>query len=60
VGRNDVLTPPVRSFFMKENLRDVEFTVIEDCGHLSNMEKHEEFNSAVERFLKHVEENLTK
>ncbi|MBK6877187.1 MAG: alpha/beta fold hydrolase [Ignavibacteria bacterium] len=60
VGRNDVLTPPVKSFFMKENLKEVEFTVIEECGHLSNMEKHEEFNSAVERFLKHVEENLTK
>ncbi len=57
VGRNDVITPPVRSFFMKENLANSEFAVIEDCGHLSNMEKPEEFNSAVERFLKHIIEN---
>lgn len=51
VGRQDVITPPVRSFFMKEKIPDCDFTVLEDCGHLPNLEKHEEFNADLERFL---------
>jgi pimeloyl-ACP methyl ester carboxylesterase len=54
-GKNDMITPVVRGFFIKESIRDCDFTVIDDCGHLPNMEKHEEFNSDLERFLRSVE-----
>lgn len=54
VGRNDVITPPTRSFFMKENLLNSDFTVHDDCGHLPNLERPEEFNADLERFLRTV------
>lgn len=51
VGRKDVLTPVVRSFYLKENLVNSEFKVIHEAGHLSNLEVPEEFNKSVEEFL---------
>jgi pimeloyl-ACP methyl ester carboxylesterase len=51
VGRNDILTPVTNSFFLKEGLVNSTFKVLEGSGHFSNMEKPEEFNSAVDEFL---------
>ncbi len=52
VGRQDVITTTVRMFFMRENIPNSSMTVIEECGHLPNIEKPEEFNSDLERFLR--------
>lgn len=51
VGKEDLLTPPIRSFYMKENMKNAEMKVIPDVGHFSNMEAPEEFNKTVEEFL---------
>lgn len=50
-GRKDTLTPVIHSFYMKENLPNAKFEVIQDAGHLSNLEKPEVFNDAVNKFL---------
>lgn len=51
VGKKDELTPVINSFYLKEGLKNSIFKVIEDAGHLSNLEKPDEFNKAVEEFL---------
>ena len=50
-GKLDAVTPPVRSFYMNENLKNSVLNIIPAAGHLSNMEAPEEFNKAVEKFL---------
>ncbi|MDQ3019729.1 MAG: alpha/beta hydrolase [Bacteroidota bacterium] len=56
VGKKDVLTPPVHSFYLKEKIKNSTFKVIEDAGHLSNMEKPEEFNIAIEEFFQNIKQ----
>lgn len=51
-GKEDIITPPVHSFYMRENMQRTELKVIKGSGHLSNMEVPEEFNKSVESFLK--------
>lgn len=53
-GKMDVVTPPVRSYYMNENLKNSVLTIIPSAGHLSNMEAPEEFNKAVEKFLQNI------
>jgi len=50
-GKLDMVTPPVRSFYMNENLKNSVLNIIPAAGHLSNMEAPEVFNNAVEKFL---------
>ncbi len=50
-GREDIPTPVIHSFYLKEELPDSRFKVIEKAGHLSNLEKPEEFNKSIEEFL---------
>ena len=50
-GKLDMVTPPVRSFYMNENLKNSVLNIIPAAGHLSNMEAPVEFNKAVEKFL---------
>lgn len=52
VGKNDTLTPVLNSFNLKEGLKNSEFKVIQNAGHLSNLEKPGEFNKLAEEFLK--------
>lgn len=52
VGKEDVLTPPIHSFYFRENMKRAELKVINGSGHLSNMEAPEEFNKSIESFLK--------
>lgn len=54
VGKKDVLTPAVHSFYMKEKIRNSVFKVIEQAGHLSNIEKPDEFNLAIEEFFQNL------
>jgi len=51
VGKEDALTPVIHSFYLKENLRNAKYHLIKNAGHISNMEKPEEFNKALEEFL---------
>lgn len=51
VGRKDIVTPVIHSFYLKENLRNASFKIIEEAGHLSNIENPGEFNISIEEFL---------
>jgi 3-oxoadipate enol-lactonase len=51
VGDEDTLTPPATSHEMARRIRGARLTVIEGAGHLSNLERPEDFNRAVLAFL---------
>ena len=51
VGDVDRLTPPSSATAMKHRLPDARVVVFEGAGHCTMLERHEEFNTAVERFL---------
>jgi 2-hydroxy-6-oxonona-2,4-dienedioate hydrolase len=50
-GKDDVITPPFVGEEFHKLLPDSELNVIEHCGHAPMMEKPEEFNHILERFL---------
>ena len=50
-GAQDPLTPPRVGEYMREKIPGARLEVIEDCGHLSNLERPEAFNRAVLAFL---------
>jgi len=47
VGEEDTLTPPAMSIAMVHRILGARMTVIENAGHLSNIEQPEAFNRAV-------------
>jgi len=51
VGDQDTLTPPVMSRELARRIPGARLTIIEDAGHLSNIEQPEAFNRAVLDFL---------
>ena len=51
VGRNDVLTPAVCSYNIKDSFIKSEMEFIENAGHLSNLENPASFNNHLKRFL---------
>ena len=53
VGDQDALTPPHFSQDMQRGIRGSELVVVENAGHMSNMEQPDHFNAAVARFLDH-------
>ncbi|MEO8666016.1 MAG: alpha/beta hydrolase [Ignavibacteria bacterium] len=53
-GRKDAVLKVTDSFFIKENIKNSVFKVIHDAGHLSNIEKPEEFNISMEDFLSNL------
>ena len=55
-GEYDDLTPPSIGEKMMLELPNARMGVLRDCGHLSNMEKPQEFNSILRKF---IELNLT-
>ena len=50
-GEHDRLTPPAIGKALHERIAGSEFAVIEDAGHLSNIERPESFNAALLAFL---------
>ncbi|MBE0615941.1 MAG: alpha/beta fold hydrolase [Burkholderiales bacterium] len=50
-GRQDALTPLARHEDMAAGIAGAHFEVIEDCGHLSTLEKPAEVNAALRRWL---------
>jgi pimeloyl-ACP methyl ester carboxylesterase len=53
VGEEDVITPPKLSEEMHRAIRSSELVVIQQAGHLSNLEQPDTFNAAMVRFLEH-------
>lgn len=54
VGREDVFTPVAKAEELKENLQNCKLVIIEDAGHMPNLEHPEEFNKVVLDFLDSV------
>ncbi len=50
-GKEDTVIPVSRSEYMHEMIKHSEFHFIEEAGHLVNLEKPEEFNRLVEKFI---------
>ncbi|MCX7142318.1 MAG: alpha/beta hydrolase, partial [Proteobacteria bacterium] len=50
-GRQDALTPLARHEDMAVGIRGAKLEVIDDCGHLSTLEKPAEVNPALRRWL---------
>ena len=51
VGGEDRIIPPEAAAYLKENIRHAHLTVIEDAGHLSNLENPAAFNAALDKFI---------
>jgi pimeloyl-ACP methyl ester carboxylesterase len=50
-GEHDRLTVSDASRHLAENLPKAELVMLEDCGHMTMLEKHDEFNELIEGFL---------
>lgn len=55
VGSEDVLTPPADSHTMHRAIRGSRLHVIEGTGHVSNVERPDEFNRVLTNFLKDLD-----
>jgi pimeloyl-ACP methyl ester carboxylesterase len=51
VGGEDVITPPSEAKAMRERIEGSRLVIIEGAGHVSNLERPEEFGRALEEFL---------
>ncbi|TMR97220.1 alpha/beta fold hydrolase [Nonomuraea basaltis] len=51
VGRDDDFTPVAEAEFTQTLIPNATLTVIENAGHMPNLERQTEFNEALERFL---------
>jgi pimeloyl-ACP methyl ester carboxylesterase len=51
VGQADQFTPVAMAEEMVKNLKNAELVIIEDAGHMPNLEHPDEFNKAVLDFL---------
>lgn len=56
VGREDNLTPPKYSEYLRANIPNSTLEVIEDAGHMVMLEQPDRFNAALERFLETLPE----
>jgi pimeloyl-ACP methyl ester carboxylesterase len=50
-GADDLLTPPKYSQYLHQEIRNSQLVVIPGAGHSVMLEKHREFNEALEAFL---------
>jgi len=53
VGKEDKITPSSSALFMKEQIKNSLLVVLEDAGHLSNLENPGVFNAHFIEFMKH-------
>jgi len=51
VGGEDVLTPPSEAEILRDAIRNSRFEVIENAGHVSNLERPAAFNHVLSEFL---------
>ena len=55
VGREDMITPLPEAELMHKEIGGSRLAVIEDAGHVSNIEQPESFNRALTKFLRELE-----
>jgi pimeloyl-ACP methyl ester carboxylesterase len=55
VGSEDQITPPADSETMRREIRGSRLEVLEGAGHVSNIERAEEFNRALTKFLRDIQ-----
>jgi len=55
VGSEDAITPVADSELMHREIGGSRLKIIEGAGHVSNLERPEEFNAALVKFLNDVE-----
>ncbi len=53
-GTHDRLTVPRASEYLAQRLPKAELRVLEECGHMTMLERHEDFNDMLQRFLADV------
>jgi len=53
-GKNDKITPPEVALEFKQLLSDSELTWIDNCGHAPMMERPNEFNESLGKFLEKI------
>jgi pimeloyl-ACP methyl ester carboxylesterase len=53
-GKDDKVTPPEKSEYLKANINGSKLFVINEAAHISNMEQPEIFNSHLEQFIKAI------
>ncbi|MBL0328757.1 MAG: alpha/beta fold hydrolase [Bacteroidetes bacterium] len=51
-GRNDAITPVEQAEFMHKNIENAKLYIIENAGHMSNLEQPEQFNKYLDHFIK--------
>jgi len=54
VGRDDEYTPVAKAEELRDNLQNCKLVIIEDAGHMPNLEHSDEFNKAVLDFLEGI------
>ena len=52
VGEKDKLTPPSMALKIHKLIKNSEFSIINEAGHLTNIENPKDFNNKVLQFLK--------
>ena len=50
-GKQDVMLPLKQAYYAKEKIPDSKLHIVEQCGHMPNFEKPDEFNQVVLDFL---------
>jgi pimeloyl-ACP methyl ester carboxylesterase len=55
VGSEDQITPPQDAELMRREIGGSRLEVIEGAGHVSNVERPEEFNAALLKFLSDIQ-----
>ncbi|MCX8111454.1 MAG: alpha/beta hydrolase [Syntrophorhabdaceae bacterium] len=50
-GKDDILTPPKYSAYLKTHIKNSELLIIEDAGHMLMLEKPEEVATTIKRFI---------
>jgi 3-oxoadipate enol-lactonase len=54
VGKEDIITPPEMAELMHKKINGSQLNIIENAGHLSNMENPFEFNYQIRKFIASV------
>ena len=54
-GENDSLTPPLIMKSMAEKIKNADFVIIKNSGHMSPIENPEQVNEAMEKFIRLLE-----
>lgn len=50
-GKEDVVTPPVQSEFLHAHIKDSKYHILDNAGHMANLEQANEFNRIINDFI---------